>query len=818
MDLSEILFVSSCLLFLAMVTASVSRHFAIPYTVMLVVMGVGVRLAEPHITFLPVLNDFHITSELVFFVFLPALIFEASLRIDARELLKNLWPVVLLAIPGMLISMTLVGYGLWWVLGVNLTVAMLFGALISATDPVAVIAIFKDLGIAKRLTLLVEGESLFNDATAIVLFNMILTMILLPDFSYGTVMPAIPEFFRVFLGGIAVGVLIAVPISEMMVKLHHEDLAVPVVFSLVIPYLCFVLAEHAFQVSGVMSVLTAAICLNAAGLMRLSGKATEAVHTTWDVVVLICNSLLFLLIGMSIDIFTLVHFWQAILCAVLAVALARAISVYLFLPVTAKLFKFPAIDVNSQHIMWWGGLKGGLAIAIVLTVPDTLAEKPLLFELTLGVVLASLLMNASTIRYLISWLKIDTLAFSETVELKHNLERVNTAVDAVLHQFSQMHLLDREIKHSIGSSLEKELEIDIKELTLSQRLEFVRKNAIHAEREELEFLHDIGLLNYYTYLTYRDLLHHDLERSFEEFQLLKKSSMPAKNIFLRTEWRIIQFLGQYDWSQPLLINYQELRFANKLQHNVAGVLMAHAGLKVIKEHQRSLDLFQYFQLKKVYQNRLRSRQWLLREFSNHYSEFYHQYSYLLFQRIALHYSLRLVNEEHEAGKVSTKVFKRIDDRLRLALKKLPIVKAVLSLNRRDDWIKNVELFRGLPEPELKKISGNARYINFLPGDAVFQQGDKGHSIYILVGGRLDVYKLNRQGDNEHLAELREGCVVGVHALLEDTRRSATVKAKTHVTLLRLTVADIARMSKILPELQSRLRIIDSERIENADLG
>lgn len=817
MDLSEILFVSSCLLFLAMVIACLSRLFAMPYTVMLVVLGVAIKFAKPYVPFLTFLNDFHITSELVFFVFLPALIFEASLRIDARELLRNLSPVLLLAIPGMLISMFLVAFSLWSVLEVSLAVALLFGALISATDPVAVIAIFKNLGVAKRLTLLVEGESLFNDATAIVLFNMILTMALVPEFSYGNALPAIPEFFRVFLGGIAVGALIAIPISELMVKLYHEDLAIPVVFSLVIPYLCFVLAEHGFQVSGVMAVLTAAICLNATGLMRLSGETTLAVYTTWDVVVLICNSLLFLLIGLSIDIIILAQYWQAILYAVVAVAIARAISVYLFLPLTTRLFKFPSIDICSQHILWWGGLKGGLAIAIVLTVPDSLAEKTLLFELTLGVVLASLLMNASTIRYLISWLRIDRLAVPETAELKQNLERVNTAVDSVLQQFSQMHLLDKEIKDSIGNSMQQELEINIEELTVSQRLEFVRKNAIHAERKELEFLHEIGLLNYYTYLTYRDLLYHDLERSFEELQFQKKTARLKKNIFIRMEWRIIQLLSQYDWTQSLLISYQEMRFANKVQHNIAGVLMAHAGLKVIKEYQRSLDLFQYYRLKKVYQNRLRSRQLRLREFAHHYSDFYHQYTYLLFQKIALKYSLRMINEEYEAGKVSIKVYKRIEERLRLALNRLPIMKAVLSLNRRDDWINHVALFNGLPEQELRKMAQNAQYINFLPGDTIFHQGDKGHSIYILVGGRLDVYKLNRKGENEHLAELREGCVVGVHALLQDTRRSATVKAKTHATLLRLSVRDIAQLSKILPELRSRLHIIDKERIENVEM-
>lgn len=811
MELSQILFTASSLLFLAMVSARVSALLAIPYTVFLVVLGLVINHSVSLLPFMDVLSSFQITSELVFFVFLPALIFEASLKIDARELLKNIWPVLLLAIPGMLISMLLVGAGLKWALEVNMAVALLFGALISATDPVAVIAIFKDLGISKRLTLLVEGESLFNDATAIVLFNVILSIVVAQQFTYVSTLSAIPEFFRVFLGGVVVGIFVAIPISELLVKLDYEEPSIPVVFSLIIPYLSFILAEHAFHVSGVMAVLTAAICLNITGLMRLSGEISSAVYNTWEVVVLICNSLLFLLIGLSIDLMVLFEYWQAILVAVVAVAVARAIGVYVFLPMTVALFKLPKIDICGQHVMWWGGLKGGLAIAIVLTLPNSLGDKQLLFELTLGVVLVSLLMNASTIRYLIRWLKIDRLSENEKAELKQNLERVNSAVESVLQEFSQMHLLDKEIKLSVGNSMQKELQISMNELSKSQRLELIRLEAIHAERDELELLHEIGLLNYYSYLTFMDLLRNDRERHFLEELEKADNVKPSKNIFIRFEWRLIKILEQYDWTQRILMRYQELRFSNRIQHDIAGVLMAHEGLKIIKENERILDPFQCHRLKKVYQKRLRGRQLRLRSFAQLYSDFYHQFEYLLFQKVALKYSIKLINTEHENGKISAKVYHHMADRLHVALKSLPTLRAVLSLSRRDDWVNNVPLFQGLPEEVLKKLAQNAQYINFLSGDTIFYEGDKGHSIYILVSGRLDVFKRDEERQEQHLAELREGCVVGEHALFEEARRSATVRAKTYVTLLRLTVKDIAELSKVLPELQHRLRLIDSQR-------
>ncbi|MBW6452684.1 MAG: sodium:proton antiporter, partial [Methyloprofundus sp.] len=459
MPLADVLLITSGLLLLAMVAASVCRHLAIPYTVLLVLLGLVVNFLATDSSVMGLLDfkEFHLTPDLVLFVFLPALVFETALSLDARALLKNLIPVLVLAIIGMLVSVVLVGVGVWWSLGMPLVVALLFGSLISATDPVAVVALFKELGVSKRLTILVEGESLMNDATAIVLFNILLAMLVQDNFSSADGLLAVGQFFKVFFGGVLVGTCIALVMSELLVRLYHGNQSIPVVLSLVLAYLSFIIAEHEFHVSGVMAVLSAAITLNLTGLSRLSKPSIDTIHTTWEFLVLIFNSLLFVLIGMSVDLIQLAYFWQPILWATIAVSAARAVSVYLLIPATTRSFSLPAISWAERHIMWWGGLKGGLAIAIVMAIPESVPEKQLLVVLTLGVVLLSLVLNATTIRWLMHFLKMDVLDKTEQAELKQSMQQVTQSVDKVLHSFASLHLLDNAMECSVEYKLHQSL-------------------------------------------------------------------------------------------------------------------------------------------------------------------------------------------------------------------------------------------------------------------------------------------------------------------------------------------------------------------------
>ncbi len=758
MPLADVLLITSGLLLLAMIAASVCRHLPIPYTVLLVLLGLAVNFSATDSDVMDLLHfkEFHLTPDLVLFVFLPALVFETALSLDARALLKNLIPVLVLAILGMLISVILVGIGVWWSLGLPWVVALLFGSLISATDPVAVVALFKELGFSQRLNILIEGESLMNDATAIVLFNILLIMLVQDSFVYADGMQAVGQFCKVFFGGVLVGTCIGLVMSELLVRLYHGNQSIPVVLSLVLAYLSFIIAEHELHVSGVMAVLSAAITLNLTGLSRLSKPSIDNIHTTWGFLVLIFNSLLFVLIGLSVDLIQLVHFWQPILWATIAVSAARAVSVYLLIPATTRSFSLPNISWAERHIMWWGGLKGGLAIAIVMAIPESVPEKALLVILTLGVVLISLLLNATTIRWLMHFLKMDVLGKTEQAELKQSMQQVTQSVNKVLHSFAALHLFDNAMESSVEYKLHQTLDAEQILLTDEQLLKQVHLQALRAETEEIEYLYEIGVVNYYTLVTFKEILRIDQKHSIDYMQTMGEGwSQPSP--LLNFERMAIHFLREKSWAQNLLMQYQARRFANKILHDIAGVLMAHKGLQAIHKMidqglDKQIDKDLLHPLELIYQQRLKRRQNRLHYFSVNYPVFYWQYEAFIFQKVALRYSLQLVKKSHAQGMVSAKVLQLITKKLTDSLEQLASFKMSLPLAKRDAWINQVPLFANLPADFLKQMANEAHYANFLPEDIIFYQGDVGDSLYIILSGYVQVWIANAEGENELVAQ------------------------------------------------------------------
>jgi len=259
MPVSEIVFVLVILLGVAMLVTGVGRKLPIPFTVVLVAIGILLgKLAdiwEPMEPF----RHFYLGPEIMLYIFLPALIFESEFSLDARQLTKDLAPVLILAIPATLISTVLVGLGVWWALDISLAVALVFGALISATDPVAVVALFKELGAPNRLTVLVEGESLLNDATAIVAFTILLGIAVEGGaISWSDTDYVVLEFLRVFIGGVLFGSLLGFVVCELLYRMRSE-VTVILTTSIVIAYAGFVIAEHVLHVSGVMAVVGSAV-------------------------------------------------------------------------------------------------------------------------------------------------------------------------------------------------------------------------------------------------------------------------------------------------------------------------------------------------------------------------------------------------------------------------------------------------------------------------------------------------------------------------------------------------------------------------------
>ncbi len=379
--------VVAALLLIAALVSWLTKLVRFPYTVGLVIVGVMITVLLPD---KPQLAP-ELARELILLFLLPPLIFEAALHIEFSEFRENLLAVLLFAIPGVLVTTVLVGWMMATVTGLPFITMLVFGALIAATDPVAVTAIFRELGLPKRLGLLIEGESLLNDAIAIVVFTLVLEFALHPvDFSpaQGAV-----EFLRVS----GVGLLVGFGLGYVAYRLIRQidDYLVETVLSAVLAYGSYLLAEQV-HASGVLAVV-------AAGLMiGNSGRRYGMSHTTrnvlihiWEFMAFLANSFVFLLIGLQVNLEKLADNLWLLVAAIVVTLLARMITVFGFSPLL-NLFSRNRTPATWQAVMVWGGLRGGIALALALTLPAALVGHSQVLVMTFGVVLFTLGVQATT--------------------------------------------------------------------------------------------------------------------------------------------------------------------------------------------------------------------------------------------------------------------------------------------------------------------------------------------------------------------------------------------------------------------------------------
>ena len=247
-------------------------------------------------------------------------------------------------------------------------VALLLGAILSATDPVAVIAIFKQLGVPERLTVLVEGESLFNDATSLVLATLLIGILSAGTFSGDVVFSGIGEFFVVFLGGELVGWLLAVAAGYLL-GVTESDPAIEITLSTILAYFSFIIAEHVFHVSGIMAVVAAGIMMGSWGKTKISPSTEEFMEHFWEYLAYLANVLIFLMVGMQVDLVALWSSIDLIVLAFVAMLISRAVVVFGVVPLLGKFPGAEAIGMPYRMVMYWGGLRGAIALAIVLSLP-----------------------------------------------------------------------------------------------------------------------------------------------------------------------------------------------------------------------------------------------------------------------------------------------------------------------------------------------------------------------------------------------------------------------------------------------------------------
>jgi monovalent cation:H+ antiporter, CPA1 family len=402
------------LLSITLVVSLVARRIGLPYTLVLVIVGLLIG-------FSPFLYNIQLNPALVLFFFLPALLFEGAWNVDTEQLIAEWFPVLLLSIPGLLIAILFMAIALHIGIGLAWMLAILLGAIVSPTDPIAALALFKQLGVAERLFIAIEGESLFNDGIGTAVFDVVLGF-LLPSLGlaaisghYSSIPPVelVLHFLWLLLGGPLLGLLLGWCAARFLRLIDDHLIETTVTFS--VAYGSYLMGSY-LHTSGLLSVVGAGLVMGSYGRhQNMSQRTQEAAQDVWEFIAYLSNSLLFLLLGIQIGASNFFHALPGILWAVLGIVAGRFFIVYTLMP----LHDFLARRLARRHrrlrllptpqplpragrpLLVLTGLRGALSIALVLSLPIHFVERSLMESIVYGVVLITLLGQGLVLRFLL---------------------------------------------------------------------------------------------------------------------------------------------------------------------------------------------------------------------------------------------------------------------------------------------------------------------------------------------------------------------------------------------------------------------------------
>ncbi|HXN45400.1 MAG TPA: sodium:proton antiporter [Bryobacteraceae bacterium] len=370
------------LLLIAAVVAMLTRRLRLPYSVGLVAAGILLAMS-------PWAPNISLTKDLIFTALLPPLLFEAAFYIPWKQLRRDLSVIVVLATLGVVLSACVTAVGMHYLVGWEWLGALAFGVLIAATDPVSVIATFKEAKARGRLLVLVEAESLFNDGTAAVAFGVVIAMAAgqqLTSLEIGVML------LKTIGGGILCGG--AVALAALLLAGRTDDHLVEITFTTVAAYGSFLLADH-FGLSGVLATITAGLVMgNFKSFGTISDHGIVAVHAFWEYAAFVANSMVFLLIGMHEAHQNFVAIWLPALGAIALVLLGRAVAIY---PCCLLFSRSPLrVTMKHQHILLWGSLRGAVALALALGLPPEVPQREKIIAVSFAVVAFSVFAQGLT--------------------------------------------------------------------------------------------------------------------------------------------------------------------------------------------------------------------------------------------------------------------------------------------------------------------------------------------------------------------------------------------------------------------------------------
>jgi monovalent cation:H+ antiporter, CPA1 family len=796
-----------------------AERLNLPYTVLLAVIGAALAGFASFLFYTPLIDTFDVIAQplaqfpidasVFLVVFLPLLLFHAALTIDVRELIEDAAPILTLAILAVFVAAAGIGLILFVAGGVPLTVALLLGSIVATTDPAAVVGIFRDLGVPLRLVRLVEGESLLNDAAAIVLFSVLLEII--SEHVEPSIVASAFHVVTSFGGGLLLGVIAGRVFGSLVPFLGGAKLA-EVTLALALPYLTYLAGEELFHVSGVVAVVGAGLTAGALGRSRLTPENWHYLEQVWEQIGFWAGSLIFIMASLLVPRLLLSADWRDLwlLCLVIVGALAtRAAVLFGLLPVLSALKLSAPVDAAYKLAITWGGLRGAVTLALALAVTENpkidTATQSLVAVLATGFVLFTLLVNGLTLRPFMRLLKLDRLSpLNQILRGKIVALALTDVRDAIIKTSREFELAPA-IADAVAAKLDQ------------------RRDAESATPDDTISGKDritVGLISLINRERRIILDHHD-QRSVSASaieRLLRNADMILDATKADGE-------AGYNRSTARLLSYSRaFRFAHVLHRRFAIDRLLQQEISLRFE----TLLVQGFALKELVRSNRRRLQPLLGEAAAQTLDG------LLASRTtatarALE-ALRLQYPEHAAGleqhfldqvrvKLEVSLFRQLRDEgllrgeLSAALEREHTAERrhagglrPLDLGlRTEELIGRFEMFRGLGDAEIKALARLFRPRLALPEEKIIQRGERGSHVFFISSGAVEVVLPDES------VRLGRGDFFGEMALLSGQPRTADVIAMGYCQLLVLSAADFRRFLATNPAAKAQIDTVTAAR-------
>jgi len=786
----------TALLLVAAAVLALSKRLHLPFTVMLVVAGIALsEWARWAPGLLSPLVQFQISPDVILFVFLPTLIFESSLHLDARELRRNLLPVLTLAVPGLLISTAIIATVVAYFTPIDFAAALVLGAILSATDPVAVISLFKQLGAPRRLTILVEGESLFNDATAIVASQILLAIAVAGYVSTQTIVSGVGDFTFVFFGGAVVGWVLAVITGYVLGRVEGDPL-IEISLTMFLAYFSFLVAEHVLHVSGVMATVAAALTIGGWGRSKISASVNEYLENFWEYLAYVANALIFLLVGLTINLAAIAQSWSMLIWVILAMLLARAVVVFTLVPLVGRLPGADVINRKYQTVMYWGGLRGAIALAIVLSLGD-FPYADTFVVLVIGAVLFTLIIPGLSIEQLIKYLGLHHPPLADRMaEAEARLGAKRSALedlpelqkDAAFSSRTATRLRT-EYQLTIDDAEEQFDEQRAQELDDIQEYNLLLLKCFSVQKA---FYHDKLGRGHLSEQTYRNLVYAlnvegDSLRYHGELPRVPPRSKWGR--WCRNTWmRLVQRMGIFDSYAESIRSHstaQDYEYAWAGYHGCVRVL---ASIDSLSEHSQTRGSV-VGELRACFNRWAQGARKKLDTVAEEFPEFYEASQQRLAERMMLHSQRDFIVGQRRSGAIPNTVAALLLKELDVDIRELRGYDTTQLKIDASEFLRKVPIFSGLTQQEVSQILSCLKQRTVPARQDLIQLGARDESLYLIARGKVRVLKVE-EGQEIEIAQLGAGEFVGEDGFLNGKPSATICRALTPCAIYELRRRDL----------------------------